>query len=55
MKIDVKSKDSVYVEINDWTFCIDDSTNEQIVCKWKTGESGESGDVAEYAEWNKSE
>tara|TARA_R100001443_G_scaffold116821_1_gene138644 strand:- start:2155 stop:2274 length:120 start_codon:yes stop_codon:yes gene_type:complete len=35
MKIDVKSKDSLYITINGWTYYIDDSTNEQIIQKWK--------------------
>ncbi len=36
MKIDVKSKDSVYIIINDWTYYIDDSTGERIVTMWET-------------------
>ena len=35
MEIDVKSKDSLYININGWTYYIDDSTNEQIIEKWK--------------------
>tara|TARA_Y100001963_G_C6419917_1_gene282235 strand:- start:92 stop:214 length:123 start_codon:yes stop_codon:yes gene_type:complete len=35
MKIDVKSKDSLYITINGWIYYIDDSTNEQIIKKWK--------------------
>lgn len=35
MNIDVKSKDSLYITINGWTYYIDDSTNEQIIEKWK--------------------
>lgn len=35
MKIDIKSQHSLYVHIGDWTFYIDNSTNEQIVEKWK--------------------
>jgi carbamoylphosphate synthase small subunit len=34
MKIDIKSKDSVYITINNHTYYIDDSTNEQIIEKW---------------------
>ena len=34
MKIDVRSDKSVYIDIGDWTFYIDDSTNEQIIQKW---------------------
>ena len=36
MKIDVKSKDSLYININGWTYYIDDSTNEQIINSWKS-------------------
>ena len=35
MKIDVKSKDSLYITINGWIYYIDDSTNEQIIQKWR--------------------
>ena len=31
MKIDVRSKESVFITINEVTYYIDDSTNEQIV------------------------
>jgi len=31
MKIDVRSKDSLYVELNGYIYYIDDSTNEQII------------------------
>ena len=34
MEIDVRSKDSVYITIGNWTFYIDNSTNEQIVDYW---------------------
>ena len=34
MKIDVRSDKSVYIDIGDWTFYIDNSTNEQIIKKW---------------------
>ena len=33
MKIDIRSENSLYVEMNDWTYYIDDSTNEQIIEK----------------------
>ena len=36
MKIDVRSENSLYIEIGGWTFYIDDSTNEQIMSKWET-------------------
>lgn len=38
MKIDIRSKESVYIQINDYTYYIDDSTNEQITQKWNTQE-----------------
>lgn len=38
MKIDVRSDESLYVTINGWTYYIDDSTNEQIIDKWKDGD-----------------
>jgi len=31
MKIDIRSKDCLYVEINGYVYYIDDSTNEQII------------------------
>ena len=34
MKIDIKSKDCIYITINNHTYYIDDSTNEQIFEKW---------------------
>ena len=36
MKIDVRSDESLYIEINGWTYYIDDSTDEQIIKKWRT-------------------
>ena len=38
MKIDVRSEESLYITINGWTYYIDDSTNEQIIAKWKDGD-----------------
>ena len=38
MKIDVRSEESLYIRINGWTYYIDDSTNEQIITKWKDGD-----------------
>lgn len=32
------SKDSVYIQINEHIYYIDDSTNEQIMDKWSTQE-----------------
>lgn len=34
MKIDIRTKDCCYIELNDYIYYIDDSTNEQIVHKW---------------------
>lgn len=36
MKIDIRSKESLYVELNGYIYYIDDSTNEQIIKKWNT-------------------
>ena len=36
MKIDIRSEESLYIEIGGWTYYIDDSTDEQIIDKWKT-------------------
>ena len=38
MKIDVRSDESLYIEINGWTYYIDDSTDEQIIKKWRDDE-----------------
>ena len=35
MKIDIRNEDVLYLEINGWNYYIDDSTNEQIIDKWK--------------------
>jgi len=35
MEIDVRSNKSLYVTIGDYTYYIDDSTDEQIINKWK--------------------
>ena len=34
MDIKILTKDSLYITINDTTYYIDDSTNEQIIEKW---------------------
>ena len=34
IKIDVRSNKSLYITIGDYTYYIDDSTNEQIMEKW---------------------
>ena len=36
MKIQVSSENSLYVELNGYTYHIDDSTNEQIIEKYET-------------------
>jgi hypothetical protein len=36
MKIKITSKKSLYVTIGEWTYYIDDSTNEQIIDKFLT-------------------
>ena len=35
MKIDQRSKESVYITMNGWVYYIDDSTGEKIITKWK--------------------
>jgi hypothetical protein len=35
IKIDVRSKESLYVTMKDWTVYIDNSTNEKIINSWK--------------------
>ena len=39
MNIDIRSPQSIYVEIDEWIFYIDNSTGEQIVEKWKYDKS----------------
>lgn len=41
MKIDVRSNESLYVELNGWVYYIDDSTDEQIVNKWRADDQDE--------------
>jgi hypothetical protein len=36
MKIDIRTDRSLYIEIGDHTYYIDDTTDEQIISKWKT-------------------
>ena len=36
MRIDIPSENVIYIEINEYTYYIDDSTNEQIINKWNT-------------------
>ena len=35
IKIDVRSKESIYVTMKDWTVYIDNITNEKIINSWK--------------------
>ena len=42
MKIDVRSEESLYITMNGWTYYIDDSTDEQIIKKWKDGDEAEN-------------
>ena len=37
MKIDIRAEDCLFVEIDEWTFYIDNSTDEAIIEKWVTG------------------
>ena len=41
MKIDVRSNESLYVELNGWVYYIDDSTGEQIMNKWRADDQDE--------------
>tara|TARA_Y100001963_G_scaffold104894_1_gene144628 strand:+ start:751 stop:879 length:129 start_codon:yes stop_codon:yes gene_type:complete len=41
MKIDIRTEDCLYIMINGWTYYIDDSTDEQIMEKWITGEEND--------------
>ncbi len=34
IKIDIRSKESLYITIKDWTIYIDNSTNEKIIDVW---------------------
>ena len=35
IKVKLNTDDCLYITINNWTYYIDDSTNEQIMDKWK--------------------
>ena len=48
MKIDIRSESSLYIEINGWTYYIDDSTNEQIIEKALTDNIPTEEDLAEW-------
>ena len=39
MKLDIRTTDCLYIKMDEWTFYIDNSTNEQIMEKWK-GDTG---------------
>ena len=39
MRIDVVDDNAVYINLNGYTYYIDDSTDEQILKKWKDPES----------------
>ena len=47
MKIEVKTKDCVYITINGTVYYIDDSTGEKIMKKWKE-KRGWYDEVQEY-------
>ena len=38
MRIDVVGDNTVHININGYTYYIDDSTNEQLLKKWKDGD-----------------
>tara|TARA_R110000744_G_scaffold166145_1_gene283233 strand:+ start:70 stop:219 length:150 start_codon:yes stop_codon:yes gene_type:complete len=38
MRIDVVAEDALYINLNGYTYYIDDSTNEQIIKKYKEKE-----------------
>ena len=48
MKIQVNTQECLYIEINGWTYYIDDSTNEQIMDKWVTDDAPTEKDLAEW-------
>ena len=54
MKIKVNTQECLYIEINGWTYYIDDSTNEQIMDKWVTG-TEEEYDPNSFAEMEANE
>ena len=41
MKREVRSNESLYVELNGWVYYIDDSTDEQIINKWRADDQDE--------------
>ena len=44
MQIDIRSNKSLYVTIGNYTYYIDDSTNEQIIDKWNNKSEVHSGE-----------
>ena len=48
VKINITSDSSLYIDINGWTYYIDDSTNEQIMDKWVTDDAPTEKDLAEW-------
>ena len=54
MKIDIKTEDSVFIELNGWTYYIDDSTGEQIIEKWPIhmNDDGVNSGVMRYLKRN---
>ena len=38
MKIDIRTRDCCYIELNDYVYYIDDSTGEQIMERWHENE-----------------
>tara|TARA_R100000734_G_C3202858_1_gene21006 strand:+ start:186 stop:362 length:177 start_codon:yes stop_codon:yes gene_type:complete len=53
MKIDTRNQKCVYVEIGEYTYYIDDTTNEQIIDKWKTKDIDYDNDYLEEVETSK--
>ena len=51
MKLDIRSDKVLYIEIENWTYCIDDSTGEHLISRWKTNDL----DHSFTAEWEKEE
>lgn len=39
MKIDIRSEECMFIELNGYIYYIDDTTNEQIIDVWKEGEN----------------
>ena len=39
MKIDIRSEECIFIELNGYIYYIDDTTNEQIIDVWEEGEN----------------